>query len=324
MAEEIVDSAEQAASVDSPETLDPIQRLNAVLESETEQPGGEEESEDQEESQDSDSVDQEFEQDADESEAVEEVEEDDPTDDSEEETVAETFDVDGESLTIEELKLGWLRQSDYTKKTQTLSEGRKANEAQSEQTHATMNALLAASGADLSRFEGVNWERVAVENPDGYQQAKANFEQTKSTYDYIKAQADQYQTQEQQREDNAQKEAAQESLTVLKTNIPNWSNETYYQIRDYAQDGLGVSGDEFNKVADHRLITALYKAMQYDQQKTVAIKKKLKSGPSKTLSGGKAGTAKVSESETSRKTRERLRKTGKVADAAAAILNRMN
>ena len=322
MSEEIVDSAEQAAPVDSPE-LDPIQRLNAVLESETEQPGGEEESEDQEESQDSDSVDQEFEQDADESEAVEEVEED-PTDDSEEETVAETFDVDGESLTIEELKLGWLRQSDYTKKTQTLSEGRKANEAQSEQTHATMNALLAASGADLSRFEGVNWERVAVENPDGYQQAKANFEQTKSTYDYIKAQADQYRGQQQQQVDAEQKEAAQESLTVLKTNIPNWSNDLYYKIGEYALKDLGVSGEEFNQVADHRMITALYKAMQYDQQKTVAIKKKLKSGPSKTLSGGKAGTAKVSESETSRKTRERLRKTGKVADAAAAILNRMN
>ena len=323
MSEEIVDSAEQATPVDSPESLDPIQRLNAILESETEQPEGEEESEDQEESRDSDSVDQEFEQEAEESDAVEEVEED-PTDDSEEEAVAETFDVDGESLTIEELKLGWLRQSDYTKKTQTLSEGRKANEAQAEQTHATMNALLVASGADLSRFEGVNWERVAVENPDGYQQAKSNFEQTKSTYDYIKAQADQYQTQQQQQVDTEQKEAAMESLTVLKTNIPNWSNETYYQIRDYAQDGLGVSGDEFNKVADHRLITALYKAMQYDQQKTVAIKKKLKSGPSKTLSGGKAGTAKSSESEASRKTRERLKKTGKVADAAAAILNRMN
>ena len=323
MSEEIIDSAEQAAPVDSPEPLDPIQRLNAVLESETEQPGGEEESEDQEESQDSDSVDQEFEQDADESEAVEEVEED-PTDDSEEETVAETFDVDGESLTIEELKLGWLRQADYTKKTQTLSESRKANDAQAEQTHATMNALLVASGADLSRFEGVNWERVAVENPDGYQQAKANFEQTKSTYDYIKAQADQYRGQQQQQVDAEQKEAAQESLTVLKTNIPNWSNDLYYKIGEYALKDLGVSGEEFNQVADHRMITALYKAMQYDQQKTVAIKKKLKSGPSKTLSGGKAGTAKVSESETSRKTRERLRKTGKVADAAAAILNRMN
>ena len=321
--EEIVDSAEQATPVDSPESLDPIQRLNAILESETEQPEGEEESEDQEESQDSDSVDQEFEQDADESDAVEEVEED-PTDDSEEETVAETFDVDGESLTIEELKLGWLRQSDYTKKTQTLSEGRKANDAQSEQTHATMNALLAASGADLSRFEGVNWERVAVENPDQYAQAKANFEQTKSTYDYIKAQADQYRGQQQQQVDTEQKEAAQESLTVLKTNIPNWSNDLYYKIGEYALKDLGVSGEEFNQVADHRMITALYKAMQYDQQKTVAIKKKLKSGPSKTLSGGKAGTAKSSESEASRKTRERLKKTGKVADAAAAILSRMN
>ena len=323
MAEEIVDSAEQSTPVDSPESLDPIQRLNAILESETEQPEGEEESEDQEESQDSDSVDQEFEQDADESDAVEEVEED-PTDDSEEETVAETFDVDGESLTIEELKLGWLRQSDYTKKTQTLSEGRKANDAQSEQTHATMNALLAASGADLSRFEGVNWERVAVENPDQYAQAKANFEQTKSTYDYIKAQADQYRGQQQQQVDTEQKEAAQESLTVLKTNIPNWSNDLYYKIGEYALKDLGVSGEEFNQVADHRMITALYKAMQYDQQKTVAIKKKLKSGPSKTLSGGKAGTAKSSVSEASRKTRERLKKTGKVADAAAAILNRMN
>ena len=322
MSEEIIDSAEQAAPVDSPEPLDPIQRLNAILESETEQPGGEEESEDQEESQDSDSVDQEFEQDADEFEAVEEVEED-PTDDSEEETVAETFDVDGESLTIEELKLGWLRQSDYTKKTQTLSESRKANDAQAEQTHATMNALLVASGADLSRFEGVNWERVAVENPDQYQQAKANFEQTKSTYDYIKAQADQYRGQQQQQVDTEQKEAAQESLTVLKTNIPNWSNDLYYKIGEYALKDLGVSGEEFNQVADHRMITALYKAMQYDQQKTVVTKKKLKSGPSKTLSGGKAGTAKVSESETSRKTRERLRKTGKVADAAAAILNRI-
>jgi hypothetical protein len=297
--------------------------LSALLESETEQPSGEEESEDQEESHDSDSVDQEFEQDTVENEADAEVE-DDPTDDGdEEETVAETFDVDGESLTIEELKLGWLRQSDYTKKTQTLSASRKANEAQAEQTHATMSALLAASGADLSRFEGVNWERVAVENPDQYQQAKANFEQTKSTYDFIKAQADQYQTQEQQRADAAQKEAAQESLTVLKTNIPNWSNETYYRIRDYAQDGLGVSSDEFNKVADHRLITALYKAMQYDQQKTVVTKKKLKSGPTKTLSGGKAGKTKSSETETSRKARDRLRKTGKVSDAAAAILNRI-
>jgi hypothetical protein len=124
--------------------------------------------------------------------------EEDPTDDSEEEQSEEmTLEVDGESLTAEELKLGYLRQSDYTKKTQAVAEQRKAYEAQTEQTQATMNALLSAANADLSRFQGVNWEAVAVENPDQYKQAKAAFEQTQSTYNYIQAQAEQFQEQQQ-------------------------------------------------------------------------------------------------------------------------------
>lgn len=186
-----------------------------------------------------------------------------------------------------------------------------------------MSALLSAAGADLSRFEGVDWERAAVENPEQYKQAKASFEQTRSTYEFIKAQSDQYQEQQQQQADTAQKEAATESLTVLKTNIPNWNNDLYYAIGEYAQKDLGVSSEEFNQVADHRIITALYKAMQFDQAKTVAAKKKIKASPTKTLSGGKADATKATESESSRKASERLRKTGRVEDAAAVILNRI-
>jgi hypothetical protein len=186
-----------------------------------------------------------------------------------------------------------------------------------------MSALLSAAGADLSRFEGVDWERAAVENPEQYKQAKASFEQTRSTYEFIKAQSDQYQEQQQQQADTAQKEAATESLTVLKTNIPNWNNDLYYSIGEYAQKDLGVSSEEFNQVADHRIITALYKAMQFDQAKTVAAKKKIKASPTKTLSGGKADATKATESESSRKASERLRKTGRVEDAAAVILNRI-
>ena len=186
-----------------------------------------------------------------------------------------------------------------------------------------MSALLSAAGADLSRFEGVDWERAAVENPEQYKQAKASFEQTRSTYEFIKAQSDQYQEQQQQQADTAQKEAATESLTVLKTNIPNWSNDLYYSIGEYAQKDLGVSSEEFNQVADHRIITALYKAMQFDQAKTVAAKKKIKASPTKTLSGGKADATKATQSESSRKASERLRKTGRVEDAAAVILNRI-
>jgi len=110
-----------------------IDRLTALLESELEQPEGEEES--GQEADEAETVDAEFEE-APEEEAPEEEEVDnDPTDDSDEEKSEEMkFEVDGESLTAEELKLGYLRQSDYTKKTQLVAEQRKAFEAQTEQT----------------------------------------------------------------------------------------------------------------------------------------------------------------------------------------------
>jgi hypothetical protein len=321
MAENTIEPTEQTPS-DSL-GLSEIERLTALLESELEQP--EEQTESDQEADEAVVEDEVVDVPEDEAAEDEEVETD-PTEESEAEDSEEkelTFTVGDETVTVDELKLGYLRQSDYTQKTQSLAESRKAAESQIEETTATMSALLSAAGADLSRFEGVDWERAAVENPEQYKQAKASFEQTRSTYEFIKAQSDQYQEQQQQQADTAQKEAATESLTVLKTNIPNWNNDLYYAIGSYAQKDLGVSSEEFNQVADHRIITALYKAMQFDQAKTVAAKKKIKASPTKTLSGGKADATKATESESSRKASERLRKTGRVEDAAAVILNRI-
>ena len=318
MAEANIDPAEQP-SQDSSEQ-DTIDRLTTLLESDLDEPEVEEQSD--QEADEADIVEAEFEEAPDEeTEEAEEVDED-PTDEAEAEESEAMFEVDGESLSAEELKLGYLRQSDYTKKTQAVAEQRKAFEAQTAEAEATMNALMSAAGADISRFQNVNWEQAAIDNPDQYRQAKAAYEQAQSTYNLIKAQADQFQTQQQQQTEASQKEAAKESLTVLKTNIPNWNNDLYYQIGEYAQ-GLGVSGEEFNKVSDHRLITALWKAMQFDQAKQVTAKKKAKSSPTKTLSGSKADSTKAVQSESARKTRERLRKSGTVDDAAAALLNRM-
>ena len=319
MAEANIDPAEQP-SQDSSEQ-DTIDRLTTLLESDLDEPEVEEQSD--QEADEADIVEAEFEEAPEEDTAEAEEVEEDPTDEAEEEEPEElTFEVDGESLTAEELKLGYLRQSDYTKKTQAVAEQRKAFEAQTAEAEATMNALMSAAGADLSRFQNVNWEQAAIDNPEQYKQAKAAYEQAQSTYNLIKAQADQFQTQQQQQTEAAQKEAAKESLTVLKTNIPNWNNELYYKIGEYAQ-GLGVSGEEFNEVSDHRVITALWKAMQFDQAKQVTAKKKAKSSPTKTLSGSKADSTKAVQSESARKTRERLRKSGTVDDAAAALLNRM-
>ena len=307
---------EQPVADSTPSEID---RLTALLVSE-EEVAGEAIEEDQEVS---DETDIEVADEVEADEGSEEVE--DPTEEPEEEAKEEqpqTFEVDGQEVSLDELKLGYLRQSDYTRKTQAAAEQRKAAEAQQQNYESSLQALLAAAGADLSRFQNVNWEGLAVQDPGQYQQAKAIYEQAQSTYNLIRGQAESHMTQMQERAQAELKQRATESLGILKSTIPNWSNDLYYEIGDYAQKELGVSGDEFNNIADHRSITAMWKAMQYDRAKTVTTEKKVKASPQKTLSGSKADANKVNSGETYRKARDNLRKTGSMDAAVQALLNR--
>ena len=321
-------SEEQTAIPDSAEAGDNdiIARLTAVLESpqeeQTETP--EEEQEVVEEATD-EVIDesQEVEEETEESEEVEDL-----TDETEEESEDEpdvitegTIEVDGEKLSVDEIKLGYMRQADYTKKTQAVAEQRKAAEEQTANYESTLSALLTASGADLSRFDNVDWEQAAVQNPDQYEQAKAMYEQTKQTHDFIRAQANEHQQRSQAQQQAAMKENAKESLTVLKSTIPNWNNDLYYSIGEYATGSLGVTTEEFNEVHDHRMITALYKAMQFDRAKT-ETQKKVKATPKKTLSGKKAEPKDLGKKDNYRKARDRLKKSGSMEDAVQALLNR--
>ena len=167
----------------------------------------------------------------------------------------------------------------------------------------------------------MNWEQAAVENPDQYKQAKAMYEQTQQTFNFIKSQADDHQKRVQDQQQAMVKEKAAESLTVLKSTIPNWNNDVYYSIGEYARDALGVSSEEFNGITDHRSITAMYKAMQFDRAKT-ETQKKVKSSPKKTLSAKNAEHKELGKKETYRKSRERLKKSGSVDDAIQALLHR--
>ena len=320
-------SVEQSATDSTATTGDDdiIARLTAVLESSEEQtdtPDDEQEVVDET----TDEVIDEAKDIDDEPEESEEVEQD-PTDETDEESdddpdiiTSGVIEVDGEKISVDEIKLGYMRQADYTKKTQAVAEQRKAADEQTANYESTLAALLTAAGADLSRFDNVNWEQAAVENPDQYKQAKALYEQTKQTHDFIRAQAQEQQQRSQQQHQAAMEDNARESLTVLKSTIPNWNNDLYYAIGEYAQKSLGVSAQEFNEVHDHRTITALWKAMQFDSAKSVT-QKKVKASPKKTLSGKKAEPKDLGKKDNYRKARDRLKKSGSMEDAVQALLN---
>jgi len=309
------------------DSQDPLAKLAEIYESEPDQPEDEAVADDlDEESQDDDEeVETSEESESEETETDEDVEED--ATESEEESEDEqptTLTIDGEELTVDQVKSRMMFQRDYTQKTQLLAEQRKGFEAQSQNLEATMQALVNAAGADMSRFENINVKQAAIENPDQYKQAKAAYDQTKSTSDFINNQVEQYVQQQKQQHDELIKARSEESITALKASIPNWNNDLYYDIGKYAQSN-GVSEEEFNNIVDHRSIQMMHKAMLYDRAKTSAkakTKKAVKRSPKKTLSSQQSDNSKALNQDTQKKAHERLRKTGHIDDAVAALKSR--
>jgi hypothetical protein len=253
-----------------------------------------------------------------------EAEEDDAETDDADEDEPKAIEIDGEKVDIEEVKLGYLRQSDYTRKTQAVAEQRKAAEEERQYYASTLNTILSTVGADLERFNGVDWERAAVENPEQYTQAKAAYEHSLGLLNGVKAQTEDFVTRAKQAQQSALKAQAKESVAILKTTIPAWSNDLYAQVGEFAQKELGFKPEEFNNIADHRAIISIYEAMQYRKGKSVATAKTVKVAPKKTLSNKKASTSNaIVTRKSNQQARERLRATGKVDDAVALLVNRM-
>lgn len=74
----------------------------------------------------------------------------------------EALDIDGELIPLEEVRKGYLRQSDYTKKRQAESDQLKQTMAHVEQRVNALDSLL----MHLPRQEEPNWHHRAQENPD--------------------------------------------------------------------------------------------------------------------------------------------------------------
>ena len=127
--------------------------------------------------------------------------------------------------------------------------------------------------------------------------------------------AQQQQSEQQQR---LQQVIADEAQKLAQA-IPDWQTEKgediRKDIRTYAK-GLGFSDQELSQVYDSRAVLTLWKASQYD--KLVAGKPEVTKKVAEAPKMMKPGTAKVSnpDSDALKAQTNKLRKTGRVRDAA--------
>ena len=309
------DSEEQTASevADTPVDEEVVEETQEAEEVEEEAPESEEEGQAEEETEEE--VEEEFEVVA-------------------EEDLKYTIKVDGEELEvgIDELKNGYQRQADYTRKSQALAEQRKETEAiQSERMQLEQERQMYANGlqmlqeqqsAKLNEFNSVDWESLKTEDPYAYMIKKEEFRDAQEKVQSV-AQQQQYVQQEQmQQQQTAKAEFVRAEYARLVEALPEWENKESTikkDIRDYAAT-VGFRPEEIDQLADHRSVLVIQKAMEYDKlTKKVAPKKKAVKKVPKVQKSGRGNSKEDAATEAIKKKRTRLQKSGKQQDAASVF-----
>lgn len=275
-----------------------------------------------------------------EEEQAEESEEQEPEESEESEEQAEqtqepqTFRVkiDGQEqeVTLDELRSGYSRTQDYTRKTQALAEQRRAMEADAaayrEQRGQYSAALEQMSAMLAQNSREPDWEQVQRDNPTEFPAIFARWQKHKEQRATIEAERARLRAEEFTEAQQRHSEVLSGEREKLLTAIPSWRDPAVRQkeqreIVEFARSH-GFSDAEIAAVTDHRAVMLMRAAMEGHkfQQKKIAAKGKVEKVKAATPGATKTATASTTKARQIEAARARLKKSGSLDDAAALFL----
>ena len=221
-------------------------------------------------------------------------------------------------VTLDELRNSYMRNADYTRKTQQVAEQRKAAEAELEHLQGERNRYadqLETLEQALSQQEPPQeyWDKLYQENPMEYTRQKDLARDRKDALQNIEQEKQRVQQEQMtQLQAQAEKQMAQERIRLTEL-IPEWTDSQKAQaekneVITYAQR-YGYSNDELSRVSDSRAVALMRKAMLYDklmEAKPAATKRTTKA-PKMT----KSGQPQSKKQQTQRRRRDALANIGK-------------
>ena len=269
-----------------------------------------------------------------EEETEEEVEEEEETEIVAEEDLKYTIKVDGEELEvgIEELKNGYQRQADYTRKSQALAEQRKETEQiQSERQRLEQERQMYANGlqmlqeqqsSKLQEFDSVDWETLKAEDPYQYMIKKDEYRDAQEKVNNVAQQQALIQQERNEEMQRVKAQFVQQEYNKLVDALPEWKDKDSTikkDIQEYAKS-VGFLPEEISQLSDHRSVLVIKKAMEYDKlTKKVAPKKKAVKKVPKVQKSGRGNSKEEAAVDAIKKKRARLQKSGKQDDAASVF-----
>mgnify|MGYP003112834771 CR=1 FL=1 len=211
-----------------------------------------------------------------------------------EEVEAELFELtldDGTKVEVpQSAKDAFMKNADYTQKTQSLSEQRKALEAdrqrfqqaikmQTQFTEADSNVRVIDS--QLAQYEGIDWNTWGQQDPASAQQAQIQLGALREQRGQAVQELQKLQAEAQQTESREIARQTEENRQKVATAVADWSSDTERAIFDYGlKSGLSESQLASTNY-DPAVLSILNKARLFDelQQRQTAKPKKKKAEP---------------------------------------------
>lgn len=245
-----------------------------------------------------------------------------------------TVEIDGkaEKVTVGELKKGYLRQADYTRKTQALATERQ--EFQREQTETREERAKLKQGLEQVAFlfqqltpkrpTQAEWDALHAQDPQEWVRVRELWRSWDEQWATIQQQYAEVQNRATADAQKSLKDRFMSEKNKLVEAIPEWSDPKVAKaekdmIRELAYS-LGYTPEDIANTVDHRIFVMARKAALYD--KMMKTKGSLKPGApvttTKVVRPGTQGTKPTNRTAVN-EAKQRLAKTGNVRDAAALL-----
>ena len=245
-------------------------------------------------------------------------------------------------IPLDELLKGYSRQSDYTRKTQELSEHRRELDAYQNQWNAEVQQIQAErqqyvaalqhvienSMGSLDQFATIDWEALKNDNPLEYITKRDEFREAQDKVRQSQYQQQQTQQLQQQEMARTHQNGLHEEHGKLVEALPEWSEPQSRQklstdIKAYALS-QGYTTEEIGSLIDHRSLMTLYKAMKFDKASSPdVVSKKVKNKPKVIRAGSPRTKSEVGKQKRNAQMK-RLRSSGHVDDAASILEDLFN
>ena len=240
--------------------------------------------------------------------------------------------VSGQELevSLDELKAGYSRDSDYRQKTHTLGMEKRDLETQKSslrQTYDTrlneLNDLISTANQFVKQKQG-GQDLAKLYQEDPTEAARLDFQlrQERQHIESLKNKAREAQNRQYESYLETQKELA--ATKIPEFSDPNKADSFKLNLRTTLRD-YGFNDQEIGSLADHRFLMVAKDAMSFKSQKDKRpiVSKKVANAP-KVLKAGVARSNVSSGREEVRNKIKTLRKTGHIRDAQSAIADMIN